>query len=221
MNAFDVLLAVRGYVKHFFGCEQCRRNFLRGAVHIEDVVHSDRDAILFLWRSHNKANHHLRRDVTEDPDHPKVQFPDRQQCPACHATSGNGSAIWDEDAVFRFLQRMYCGPNAVHDSESAGMGPANYRPKNRAGELSERADRRDSFSASVTAFTSSVINATRLDVSLCLAFYVLCSVILGLLYCRFCRRRCGRKNSSPYSSVWSVVRSVTSVPLSVANLSRR
>jgi len=191
MNAVDVLLAVRGYIKHFFGCEECRRHFLRGTAHMDDIVVSDRDAVFFLWRSHNKANYFLHGDLTEDPDHPKVQFPNQLQCPACHVTSENGSVSWNEDAVFRFLQWMYSSPGLVRDSESVGM-----RPVGDADTLMEH----DGNGVQFAVFPG-VINATRLDVSLCLAFYILCTGLLGLLYFRFCRRSRNRKNSSPYLPV--------------------
>jgi len=187
MNAIEVLLAVRGYVKHFFGCDECRRNFLRGAVHMDDTVLTDRDAVMFLWRSHNKANYHLRRDLTEDPQHPKVQFPDPSQCLACHFSAVNGSVVWNEDFVFRFLSQMYSRLNVVRDSESVGMRPVQFRWKN-SDKSSEDGD------------VDYSVNATQLDISLCLAFYGLCSGLLGLLYCRFCRRFRSRKNSSSSSS---------------------
>jgi len=198
MDAVDVLLAVRGYVKHFFGCEECRKNFLRGARHIDDAVVSDRDAVLFLWRSHNKANDRLHRDVTEDPQHPKVQFPDRVQCPGCHGTSKNGSAAWNEDKVFEFLLRMYSSPiTMVKDSEAVGMRPVQYRWEN--SEKHVVAPQLGVSSASVvSSFVPSLINATKLDVSLCVAFYALCSGLLGLMYYRFCRRFRVRKPSSSY-----------------------
>ena len=108
MSAIQVLLAVRGYIKHFFGCDECRRNFLRGAARMDDIVLTDRDAVMFLWRSHNKANYHLHRDETEDPKHPKVQFPNVAQCSACHLTLANGSVAWNEEAVYQFLQVCLC-----------------------------------------------------------------------------------------------------------------
>jgi len=189
MNAVQVLLAVRGYVKHFFGCEECRKNFLRGAVHLDDVVFSDRDAVLFLWRSHNKANYWLQRDITEDPRHPKVQFPDLSQCPACRETLSNGSVVWNEDSVVQYLQSMYSGTNVVRDSESVVLRPVEQR-----WQSSDEDDKRDvDFTFT---FMPSIINATRLDISLCLAFYILCTGLLGLLYYRFCRRCRSRKNSS-------------------------
>ena len=86
LDAKDVLIAIRGYVKHFFGCRECSTNFMQSAVHIEDRVRTADDAVLFLWRSHNKANKNLRGDLTEDPEHPKVQFPSIEQGPAVMLT---------------------------------------------------------------------------------------------------------------------------------------
>jgi len=200
MNAVEALVAVRGYIKHFFGCDECRRNFLRGARHMDDVVLSDRDAVLFLWRSHNKANYWLRGDATEDPEHPKIQFPDQSQCPACHVTLTNGSVVWNEDSVYQFLQRMYSGAYIARDSESAGMRPVNPLWRN-SGRPTANEKQRISFNV-VTMFVPDVINATRLDVSLCLAFYVFCTGLLALLYYRFCRGYRSRKSSASFPTVW-------------------
>jgi len=194
MNAVEVLLAVRGYIKHFFGCEECRQHFLRGTRHMDDVVVSDRDAVLFLWRAHNTANYFLHGDLTEDPRHPKVQFPDVTQCPACHVTAVNGSAVWSEDSVFQFLLRMYSGSGLAHDSESVGMRlveSGNSDPRMEGG-----AEHGVDF-----ALVPSMVNATRLDVSLCLAFYILCTGLMGLVYYRFCRPIRGRKTSSSFLPV--------------------
>merc|ERR1739842_258159 len=39
--------------------------------------------ILWLWTIHNIANRNLAGDATEDPAHPKVQWPSSSQCPQC------------------------------------------------------------------------------------------------------------------------------------------
>ncbi|KAF0305034.1 Sulfhydryl oxidase 1 [Amphibalanus amphitrite] len=79
-----VLPAVHGYVKHFFSCRHCSRHFQQMAA--EDGlfnVSSTEDSLLWLWRAHNKVNGRIAGDVTEDPLHPKRQFPDRKLCPYC------------------------------------------------------------------------------------------------------------------------------------------
>ena len=119
----EVITAIRGYVEHFLGCRECAVNFGRGALRLLDGRHSarylaERDgAVMWLWRSHNRANHHLRGDVTEDPAHPKVQFPVQESCPACH----HGTS-WNETAVLQYLVEYYGAANIIDDDvEGAGM----------------------------------------------------------------------------------------------------
>ena len=109
---------MRGYIKHFFGCRECSVNFMKGAVHIEEVVHNPDDSILFLWQSHNKANFHLHGDITEDPEHLKVQYPPEELCPKCHKNSGNESSdaiLWDKKEVLAFLKKIYSKDSMICD----------------------------------------------------------------------------------------------------------
>ena len=112
----EVLLSMRGYIQEFFGCRECSKNFAKGAVHIEEKVLYADDSIMFLWRSHNKANSHLHGDVTEDPEHPKVQFPPWEMCPSCHGEKKGDDAIqWNEPAVLQFLKALYSKDNIHSD----------------------------------------------------------------------------------------------------------
>jgi len=105
--------------------------------------------------------------------------------------------VWHEESVFRFLRQMYSGPNVVRDSETAGMRPVDYR-KGNSNRVIVSGNHGINF-----AYVTSNINATRLDISLCLAFYGLCTGLLAVLYYRFCRKCRCQKNSSSYSLVWS------------------
>ena len=56
-----VLLAMVGFVDHFFGCRECARHFLQSAGGAEGrtvvaEVDSPRDEVLWLWKTHNKVN---------------------------------------------------------------------------------------------------------------------------------------------------------------------
>ena len=119
----EVISAVRGYVEHFLGCRECADNFGRGASHLlggrrSARFLSERDgAVMWLWRAHNRANHHLRDDITEDPTHPKVQFPIPASCPACH----HGSS-WNESAVLQYLIGYYGAANVIDDDIDNGTG---------------------------------------------------------------------------------------------------
>ena len=66
-----------------------------------NVSRSD-GAALWLWKAHNIVNKRLAGDATEDPQHPKVQFPTQQQCRACF--SGD---TYYEPIIISFLHSFY------------------------------------------------------------------------------------------------------------------
>ncbi|KAL5012751.1 hypothetical protein ScPMuIL_011302 [Solemya velum] len=116
-NPKEVLLAVKGYMTHFFGCDECSKNFGRMAATIDMEVTLPKDSVLWLWRAHNKANKRLHGDESEDPSHPKIQFPSSYSCPDCCTTADNGIDLqWDEDEVLKFLVRFYSN-NIIHDEK--------------------------------------------------------------------------------------------------------
>lgn len=103
-DASEVLRAMLGYVKHFFGCAECSEHFQAMAVKnkLQSVAEND-GTILWLWVAHNEVNHRLAGDKTEDPQHPKRQFPLAKECPKCRHANGN----WDFEQVLMFLKYMY------------------------------------------------------------------------------------------------------------------
>lgn len=103
-----VLQALHGYVKHFFGCTECSQHFQAMAARnkIFDVKENDK-AILWLWISHNEVNLRLAGDVTEDPEHPKMQFPSVDKCRECRLARG----AWNLPAVYQYLQAVYGSAN--------------------------------------------------------------------------------------------------------------
>lgn len=106
-----VLRALHGYVKHFFGCTECSQHFQAMAERnrLFDVKENDK-AVLWLWISHNEVNLRLAGDVTEDPQHPKIQFPSVARCPACRQERG----AWALPAVYQYLQGIY-GTEGIRD----------------------------------------------------------------------------------------------------------
>jgi thiol oxidase len=128
----EVIGAIRGYVDHFLGCRDCARNFVRGAAQTLDGpsariprYRQDRNgAVLWMWYSHNRANHFLAADATEDPLFPKVQFPVAEACPTCHLSGGSsGSGNWNETAVFEYLVNFYREEAIVDDDPHDGFDP--------------------------------------------------------------------------------------------------
>ncbi|KAF0292369.1 Sulfhydryl oxidase 1 [Amphibalanus amphitrite] len=123
----SVLPAVHGYVKHFFSCQYCSQHFQEMSARegLFDVTHTN-EAMVWLWRAHNIVNKRLAGDATEDPKHPKVQFPTQTQCLACFSGPGEHS----ETEVAAFLQRFYGSATMKLDgltppgeaSKAAGMG---------------------------------------------------------------------------------------------------
>lgn len=104
----QVLRAMLGYVKHFFGCTTCSEHFqsMANRNRLLDVKENDK-AILWLWISHNEVNLRLAGDITEDPDHPKIQYPSVTRCPECRLARG----AWNLPAVYQYLQNVYGSAN--------------------------------------------------------------------------------------------------------------
>lgn len=58
-KAQEVLQAIRGYVRFFFGCRDCAGHFEKMAAASMHRVGSRDSAVLWLWSSHNKVNARL------------------------------------------------------------------------------------------------------------------------------------------------------------------
>lgn len=58
-KAQEVLQAIRGYVRFFFGCRDCAGHFEKMAAASMHHVGSRDSAVLWLWSSHNKVNARL------------------------------------------------------------------------------------------------------------------------------------------------------------------
>ncbi|XP_037046806.1 sulfhydryl oxidase 1 [Bradysia coprophila] len=112
-DPLEVLHAIHGYVKYFFGCSDCSSHFQSMAVNkrIWNVQTKD-DAILWLWMAHNTVNKRLRNDVTEDSIFPKIKFPSAEMCPTCRrlpltSFNVNDKSEWDKNEVLEFFKRIY------------------------------------------------------------------------------------------------------------------
>lgn len=78
------MAAIRLYVKHFFGCEECREHFM--ASNPESIVDelAQRDAegpaavSMWIWTMHNTVNKVLKKD----------QWPSKRDCPVCYVDDG-------------------------------------------------------------------------------------------------------------------------------------
>lgn len=112
-DPLDALRAIYGYVKHFFGCTECAQHFQTMAekYHIWRVSSKD-DAVIWLWNAHNQVNARLVGDITEDPAHPKIQFPSERDCKKCRNELNIDDSIrWNNVAVLDFLKEYYATSN--------------------------------------------------------------------------------------------------------------
>lgn len=147
------------------------------SANLSDEVQSHNDAILWLWRSHNKVNHRLAGDNSEDPKHPKIQFPSKDLCEECRLPGSveGGVVRWNEGVVLEFLKNHY-GVDNIRIKKP----PARYAP-----ELE------DTDIVSKRHFIShfSVIGLSSIDASMCLILYSAIAVAVIALYVYFIRRR--------------------------------
>ena len=136
---------MRAYITSFFGCRECSVNFNKGARYIEERVRRPDDGILYLWIMHNRANYRLHGDITEDPSHPKIQFPGQDLCSECYVDDElkNGKPNWDEAKVLAFLKKFYSREN-IH-TKPGGKSEDNDSKK-QTGDLSKKFIEEDDWS---------------------------------------------------------------------------
>ncbi|XP_053380728.1 sulfhydryl oxidase 2-like isoform X2 [Mercenaria mercenaria] len=129
----DVLSAIQGYMKYFFGCQICVEHFLKMVDFITPDDRTPEGAVMWLWRAHNMANKRLHGDQSEDPKHPKIQFPSKKLCPECR----NGDN-WSNDKVLEFLLSFYARLNIVpvaDDSNEEEVGRTSKSADNDSNKL--------------------------------------------------------------------------------------
>ncbi|KAG0724309.1 Sulfhydryl oxidase 2 [Chionoecetes opilio] len=188
--------AIHGYVKFFFGCSYCSEHFQ--AMYAEDAESSIKvadDTILWLWRGHNKVNQRLKGDVSEDPQHPKQQFPPPTVCPSCW----QGKDI-NAREVLTYLKTIYAKGALSFRGTQAIPGP----PRNRQEKVQQQLDgsRKDrkhigvlmsdqnkKFSKERGPQNSGSWSFTNTDISLCVFLYGASTIIIMAVYCSVVIRR--------------------------------
>ncbi|CAD7078491.1 unnamed protein product [Hermetia illucens] len=149
-DPLEVLQAMHGYIKNFFGCTDCAAHFQSMAARLKmwNVTSKD-DAVLWLWNAHNQVNKRLAGDPTEDPAFPKIQFPSINSCPACrheHSTKHSNDIDWDKVEVLQFLKNIHNPQNisryGVDDESVLPETPAKMRSKRMIGSVFSDMDMR-------------------------------------------------------------------------------
>eukprot|EP00755_Sulcionema_specki_P022450 Sspe_Gene.76547::Locus_47831_Transcript_1_1_Confidence_1.000_Length_1430::g.76547::m.76547/K10758/QSOX; thiol oxidase len=133
--ALDIIVK---WIENIFGCLDCRNHFMSMTSSISAEVTTDPQAVMWLWRAHNKVNARLKGDETEDPEAPKEQWPSKDICPNCSVA---GSSVFLEPETLVFLRNFYTNVSA-RDSDVIPIidedGGTTQRAK--TGSTSEEAD---------------------------------------------------------------------------------
>ncbi|XP_051950459.1 sulfhydryl oxidase 1-like [Xyrauchen texanus] len=111
----EVLQAMRGYIRSFFGCRTCATHFESMAQESMDYVTTLSAAVLWLWFRHNRVNNRLAGDLSEDAYFPKIQWPSPELCPGCHGVKRTGEHIWNQYEVLAFLRNYFSTDHILPD----------------------------------------------------------------------------------------------------------
>lgn len=187
MDRRKILYSIHGFVQYFFSCKKCRHHFMKEAKTIRSSVKTNDDAILWLWRAHNKANLRLKDDKSSDPEFPKIRFPPLYLCPTCRlpSRSYNDTVIkWKEKNVLKFLKKFY---NDIEYNKNEAEIPLQV---NYVGAST-------GLNVIKIGWDVTLMNTT--DISFCIVMYLTVGVIIFYMYWYFCtrgryRKLCKRKN---------------------------
>lgn len=103
----EVLAPMFYYVKYFYSCRSCQMLFEEVADSEQlFLVSTKEQAIQWLWNAHNLVNLEIQGDPTEDPKHPKKEFPTTTLCKKCH-----GKHDWMEANVNEYIKGFYSNLN--------------------------------------------------------------------------------------------------------------
>eukprot|EP00094_Tigriopus_californicus_P008492 TCALIF_08184-PA protein Name:"Similar to QSOX2 Sulfhydryl oxidase 2 (Homo sapiens)" AED:0.12 eAED:0.12 QI:296/0.8/0.83/1/1/0.83/6/0/505 len=115
-----VARAMVSYIHYFFSCRHCAENFASKVRSIGALPSTPTGAILWLWKIHNMGNKKLAGDLTEDPAHPKIEWPSPALCPDCRAPPvspsnevGQGGTLWNLDKTADYLIKVYREENII------------------------------------------------------------------------------------------------------------
>lgn len=174
LTGADVLTRIRGYVKSFFSCIECSKHFYHMSKNVENEVHTHNEAIIWLWRAHNKVNRRLSKEPSTDPHHPKIPYPPKDLCTECaddsrgyNDTWNDKPRTWRDNVVLNYLKAHY----GVHNIRL-------YENEEQVGT--------DQVRALVRVIGFSM---TYFDTSLCVVVYGAGVLILVMLYIYVLRRR--------------------------------
>lgn len=175
-----VLKAILLYVRHFFGCAGCSKHFQEMAADrgLQEVSGLN-EAALWLWEAHNVVNKRLKGDLTEDPAHPKIQFPSLVACMTCKGVGED----WEQDEVLGYLKQRYSKSNICpYELNSANMCQPITENLVRSERTAEKL-----VDENIDALEGSGFNYA--DIGLCVVLYMASAIVLILVYYKFVLKR--------------------------------
>lgn len=194
-NADDpkqVLSGMTGYIKYFFGCTECSKHFQEMATTMAGNVTSTESSILWLWKAHNSVNKRLSGDETEDPTHPKVQFPPQSLCKNC-----TNEGIWNDTAVLEFLRKMYSKISFIVIEDilpKTSSSSSTSVPFSKSLKHEVLVDEKDvSFKSLEKAGHNSLWDFNFFDISLCILLYFVSMAIILLVCFKFYKKTYRKK----------------------------
>lgn len=188
-NPKEVLHAMQGYIKHFFSCTECVNNFAKEIGNLEESVNTLNDSILYLWKTHNHVNFRLHQypgNITEDPDHPKIQFPSLTHCPKCYTSSGD----WNETAVLSYLKTLY---TKISNKTVVESYPSSTQLHTQI--------KRETIRTLATPLVIDTRYFNMFDISLCVMLYFASAGILVLVGLKFFLKKAHRRKNYIYDII--------------------
>lgn len=175
-DPLEVLHAIHGFVKHYFGCTHCSQHFQEMAERngIWGVTTKD-EAVIWLWTAHNEVNNRLAGDNTEDPAFPKIQYPSRNACPQCYqqvipvqgaTPAGNSTPHWDSGEILYYLRRVY----SLFNLSRYGVDDESILPEMLTSAYSSKLK-----TSTSTGFAGAI---SEMDVRMGILLYVFCMLII-------------------------------------------
>lgn len=140
-------------------------------------------AVLWLWNAHNEVNRRLAGAETEDPVFPKTQYPPAEVCAKCQDTAGR----WNEPIVLSYLKNKYHQDSINYQGANNRVHVAKPEPALTTRRLEATAEEKEPTSAG-RYFNS-------LDISICIALYVISGLICAAAFYKFVLRRHYRRKT--------------------------
>lgn len=141
------------------------------------------EAALWLWEAHNVVNKKLKGDATEDPAHPKIQFPSVVSCMTCKGVGED----WEQDEVLNYLKQRYSKSNICpYELRYSNM----CQPIMETLVMSERTAEK-LVDENVNSLDGSGFNYA--DIGLCVVLYLASAIVLILVYYKFVLKRGHRR----------------------------